>query len=147
MKFTETDSNQKEVDILNRNNECVLPCTTGEILQEGQPSATAVFKACADLRTRRRRTTRTTVHDRRTPSRSQTDARCRTPFSTDAYAADAPARRRPWRRTRMDGARIGGTHDNSEDGCQTQLSTRVTVDAVPNASHAGIKRSQDSSQR
>ena len=33
---------------LNRNNECVFPCGTGEILQEEQPQSTAVCKAGGD---------------------------------------------------------------------------------------------------
>ena len=40
----------KEVDIHERDNERVFPCRTGNILQEGQPSSTSVYKARGDLR-------------------------------------------------------------------------------------------------
>ena len=38
------DLNQKRWDILKRNSEFAFPCRTDEILQEGQPFSTAVYK-------------------------------------------------------------------------------------------------------
>ena len=46
--------------------------------------------------------TRTTVHDRRKPSRAEPDARCRQPFAAQAFAAGAPARVCSCRRTQED---------------------------------------------
>ena len=42
--------NPKEVDILKRNTEFVLPCRTGDILQEVHPLSTAMYKAGDDFR-------------------------------------------------------------------------------------------------
>ena len=39
----------EEVDIPKRNSEFVFPCRTGEILKEGQPLSTAVYKAEGDF--------------------------------------------------------------------------------------------------
>ena len=40
----------KEMDILKRNNECVFPCRTGEILQERLLFSTAVCEEVGDFR-------------------------------------------------------------------------------------------------
>ena len=40
-----TRSRSQEVQILQRNIECVVPCRTGEISQEGQRLSAAVYKA------------------------------------------------------------------------------------------------------
>ena len=37
------------MDILKRNNEFVFPCGKGEILHEGQPLSTVVYRAASDL--------------------------------------------------------------------------------------------------
>ena len=42
------DPNQKKEKLSKRNDEFVLPCKTGEILQEGQPLSTAIYKAGID---------------------------------------------------------------------------------------------------
>ena len=68
---------------------------------------------------------RTTVHGRRKPSRAEADARCRQPFSVQAFAAAAPAWRCSWRRTQEDQTRHGGNLDHA----------KKTVAGSSNASH------------
>ena len=54
--------------------------------------------------------TRTTVHDRGTPSRAEPDARC----TVQAFVANAPAEVCSWGRTQEDQTRHGGTHDHAK---------------------------------
>ena len=49
LKLILEDPDQKEVEILKRNIECVVPCRTGEISNEGQRLSTSCVRSGARL--------------------------------------------------------------------------------------------------
>ena len=69
--------------------------------------------------------TSTTVHDRRKPSRAETDARCRPAFAVQTFAEAVPARC-SWRRAQEDQTRHGGNHDQDKKTV-AQLRTNPTA--------------------